>query len=270
MIDIGVNLTHSQLIHHVEDILNRARHAGVEHCIITGTDIDSSREAQQLIAEWEDQFPNMLSCTAGVHPHDAKDWNSDSGAQIRELSRHSNLVAIGEAGLDFNRNFSPENQQVHAFEAQIELAAELGKPLFLHERDAYQKENEILHSYRDSISNAVIHCFTGDKTSLFGYLDLDLHIGITGWVCDERRGLELADIVANIPLNRLMVETDAPFLQPRNIDPKPDSRTNEPAYLPWVIKKLAGCYGLPEETIIQSTRENAKTFFGLDRLMQPS
>ena len=266
MIDIGVNLAHSQLIQDVEGILERAKNAGINHCVITGTDLDSSRKASQLAEDWQDRFPTMLSFTAGVHPHDAKTWNDESAAQIRELSTHQCLVAIGEAGLDFNRNFSPKDQQIAAFEAQIELAAELGKPLFLHERDAFQTEIEILRSHRDSIQNAVIHCFTGDKQALFGYLDLDLHIGITGWVCDERRGLDLAKIVSNIPLNRLMVETDAPFLLPRNIDPKPESRTNEPCYLPWVIKKLAECYSTTKSIISQSTTDTAKQFFGLDRI----
>lgn len=268
MIDIGVNLAHAQLLGHVEDILSRAKSAGVSHCVITGTDINSSRSAQELITQWEDRFPGMLSCTAGMHPHDAKDWNSNSEEEIRELSAYPNLVAIGETGLDFNRNFSPPEQQISTFEAQIELAAELEKPLFLHERDAYQKEIEILRAYRDDIKDAVIHCFTGNKEALFGYLDLDMHIGITGWVCDERRGLELAEIVSNVPLDRLMIETDAPFLLPRNIDPKPESRTNEPCYLPWVVKKLADCFGLAEETITQSTTNTAINFFKLDNILR--
>jgi len=264
MIDIGINLTHAQLAQDIEGILDRAVNAGINHCIITGTDLDSSRKAQQLTEDWQDRFPNMLSFTAGVHPHDAKSWNNESAAQIRELSTHQHLVAIGETGLDFNRNFSPKDEQVLAFEAQIELAAELRKPLFLHERDAYQTNIEILRSNRNSIENAVIHCYTGDKKALFDYLDLDLHIGITGWVCDERRGQPLSEIVSNIPLDRLMVETDAPFLLPRNIDPKPSSRINEPCYLPWVIKKLAECYDTTEALIAQSTSDTAKTFFGLN------
>lgn len=263
MIDIGVNLTNSQLINKAQEVLNRARSVGVEHCVITGTDIDSSRQAIQLIEELGSEFHPMLSCTAGVHPHDAKDWDSQSAANILECAEHPRVVAIGETGLDFNRNYSPQAQQISAFEAQIELAAETGKPLFLHERDAYKKQWEILHSYRDSFNEAVIHCFTGDKESLFSYLDLDMHIGITGWICDPKRGEDLATIVSNIPLDRLMAETDAPFLLPKNIEPKPESRTNEPMYLPWVLQKIALCYGVEPKIIEASTTEVARRFFKL-------
>ena len=263
MIDIGVNLTNSQLLSSAEAVLKRAYEAGIQHCVITGTDIDSSQQAIQLAVEFDEAFPGMLSCTVGIHPHDAKDSSSASIEQLRELSQHFKVVAIGETGLDFNRNYSPQDKQIESFEAQIELAAETGKPLFLHERDAFEKEIEILRYYRDSISDAVVHCFTGDKKALFSYLDMDLHIGITGWVCDERRGAELAKIIANIPLNRLMVETDAPFLLPKNISPKPTSRTNEPAFLPWVVQKVASCFNEGEDVIAAATSNTAKCFFRL-------
>ncbi|MCL4165521.1 UNVERIFIED_CONTAM: hypothetical protein GTU68_037061, partial [Idotea baltica] len=181
MIDIGVNLTNSQLLSKAQEVLDRARTAGVQHCVITGTDLESSQQAVKLCEELESDFPGMLSCTAGVHPHDAKDWNTDSADLFTDLLKHPSVVAVGETGLDFNRNYSPKDLQILAFEAQIELAVESKKPLFLHERDAFEKEYEILQYYRDSISDAVVHCFTGDKQSLFSYLDLDLHIGITGW-----------------------------------------------------------------------------------------
>ena len=264
MIDIGVNLTNSQLLSDHIEIIDRAKTAGLTHCVVTGTSVDESAKAIELIESLETQYSDFLSCTTGVHPHDAKDWQPSYSADLKALASHSSVVAIGEAGLDFHRNFSPPEKQIEAFEAQVAIAIETGKPMFLHERDAFKKQQDILQYHRDDLSRAVIHCFTGDKKALFAYLDLDFHIGITGWVCDERRGQDLAAIVSNIPLDRLMVETDAPYLLPRNIAPKPKSRVNEPAYLPWVIKKVAGCFDLPESKIAASTTDTAIKFFDLN------
>jgi len=148
-------------------------------------------------------------------------------------------------------------------EAQLELAAELNMPLFLHERDASQRQLEIMHAYRDHFSDAVIHCFTGDKKTLFSYLDMDLHIGITGWICDERRGLELQRLAKNIPLARLMIETDAPYLMPRNIKPKPKHNRNEPAFLPHVLTGIAEVRPETAQEISAATSANAARFFRL-------
>ena len=264
MIDIGVNLTNSQLLPAVDEVLDRAKQAGVMHCVITGTSVEASEKAVELIDSFEDRHPNFLTCTAGVHPHDAKHWGNASFNDLKNLVTHPSVVAVGEAGLDFHRNFSSKEKQIEAYEGQIQLAIETGKPMFLHEREAFAEQIEMLRYHRDELSKAVIHCFTGEKKALFAYLDLDLHIGITGWVCDERRGQDLADIVNNIPLDRLMLETDAPYLLPRNIKPKPKSRVNEPAYLPWVVTKVADCFGVSEEHIARSTAETAIRFFNLE------
>ena len=263
MIDICVNLANSQFRQDRPEILERAFSSGLEALVLTGTDIDTSKECLGFCDEFSDQYPNQLFSTVGVHPHDAKIWNANVRSQLETLLKSPKAAAVGEPGLDFNRDFSPRDIQIKAFEGQIELAAQSGLPLFLHERDAFSTQIEILKSYRDQFSDAVIHCFTGDKKALFAYLDLDLYIGITGWVCDERRGQELAALVSNIPLNRLMAETDAPFLLPRNIQPKPKSRRNEPAYLKWVMQKLADCYQLTAVQITEHTSANARTFFNL-------
>ncbi|MCL4158391.1 UNVERIFIED_CONTAM: hypothetical protein GTU68_013730 [Idotea baltica] len=205
----------------------------------------------------------MLYSTCGVHPHDAKHFSTDTPNRLKEIAVNPEVVAIGETGLDFNRNFSEPKDQEKAFEAQLELATELQLPVFMHERDAHQRQYEILRQYRDHLTNGVIHCFTGDKTALFNYLDLDLHIGITGWVCDERRGQELQKLLPSVPLTRLMLETDAPYLLPRTIKPKPKSSRNEPAYLPWVLQ---GITQQRQEGILEIAKKTVKTtqkFFNL-------
>lgn len=263
MIDIGVNLSSRRFKGHIGDVLTRAREADVRQLVLTGTSVDESRAVLSICEEYRDQFPAMLFATCGIHPHDASSYNNQSLHALRELAQHPQMVAIGETGLDFNRYLSPTRAQEACFEAQLELAAELQLPLFLHERDAAVRQLEMLKSYRDEFANAVIHCFTGDKKTLFGYLDMDLHIGITGWICDERRGLELQSLAKNIPLQRLMIETDAPYLLPRTIQPKPKDRRNEPAFLPYVLAGVAAVREESQQQIASATSANAQRFFKL-------
>src|SRR5699024_9838431 len=153
--------------------------------------------------------------TAGIHPHNARFHDADANAKLKTLLATPEVACAGEMGLDFNRDFSPRADQEKAFEAQLALAAEVGKPVFLHERDAHARFLAILRKWRDRLPAAVVHCFTGNREALYAYLDLDCHIGVTGWVCDERRGNELASLVPAIPDDRLLLETDAPYLIPR-------------------------------------------------------
>ncbi len=263
LIDIGVNLADKRFKGETHGVLERARDAGVGSCILTATNESICHEVIELCERYAEEFPNMLHCTAGVHPHEAKHWHKASAAVIKDLASHQSVVAIGETGLDFNRDFSPRPEQERAFEAQLELASELKLPVFLHERDAHKRQLEILNCYRDHLVDAVLHCFSGDRKALFNYLDLDLHIGITGWICDERRGQVLQQIVKNIPLNRLMLETDAPYLMPRTLRPKPKSSRNEPAYLPWVLDTVAEFRHESTELIAQATRTTSQDFFRL-------
>lgn len=259
LVDIGVNLTNSRFAPHLDDVLVRAQTAQVNTLIVTGTSVEETEAAQALCVA----YPQQLYFTAGVHPHDSRQYQSTTYQVLKDLAHHSQCVAIGETGLDFNRNFSTPEQQIKAFESQIELAIELKKPMFLHERDAFITQHEMLQLYRDHLADVVIHCFTGDQKALFGYLDLDCYIGITGWVCDERRGLELQQLVKNIPAERLLLETDAPYLLPRNMQPKPKERSNEPAYLPWVLKQMSECLGQDELSLAHQTSDNARRFFRL-------
>jgi len=171
--------------------------------------------------------------------------------------------AVGECGLDFNRDFSPRPQQEKVLEEHLALAVELQLPVFLHERDANQRLLEILKDYRDHLPAAVVHCFTGEQAALFSYLDLDLHIGITGWICDERRGTHLHPLVREIPRGRLMLESDAPYLLPRTLRPKPKNGRNEPAYLPEVLREVALHRNETMEDLALHSTACARRFFGL-------
>jgi len=256
-IDIGVNLSNKQFKDQQTTVLETAKAQGVESIIITGTDLEESRKAIEM-AESFKQY-----ATAGIHPHDAKENSDDVFEQIIQLSNNPHVVAIGETGLDFNRNFSTPEDQCRSFLKHIELAKTSRKPMFLHERDAGETMFEILSEHRDELSNAVIHCFTGSEEDLKRYLDLDLYIGITGWICDERRGFHLHELVKHIPSNRLMIETDAPYLLPRSLCPKPKNRRNEPKYLPHIGQYIAGILEKPVEQLALETFENTKRFFNL-------
>lgn len=259
LVDIGVNFFDEAFDNDLDEVLERAQLAGVTGMLLTGTDLAISEQSLILA----NKHPNFLCSTAGVHPHQASDWNKNSADVLRELLVQPACVAVGETGLDFNRNFSTPVEQQKAFEAQLELAVETGKPLFIHERDAGVRMLEMLHTWRDSIIGAVVHCFTGEKKTLFGYLDLDLYIGITGWVCDERRGTHLWPLLPSIPQNRLMIETDSPWLLPRNLKPRPKKYRNEPAYLPWVLQQVADLYQLPVQRVAEFTSANAQQLFNL-------
>ncbi|WP_458524759.1 TatD family hydrolase [Onishia taeanensis] len=258
LVDIGANLTHESFGRDLEAVIRRARAAHVETLILTGTDQAHAEQAVELAR----QYPGLYA-TAGVHPHDASGWTPELARAMAALHREPEVVAVGECGLDFNRNFSTPADQERAFEAQLGLAAESGLPLFIHERDAGRRMLEMLHAWRDDLSQAVVHCFTGERETLYGYRDLDLHIGLTGWLCDERRGHHLRDLVREIPLDRLMVETDCPYLLPRNLPAKLKGRRHEPALLPWIVREIAHWRGLDEQTLAEATTATASAFFRL-------
>lgn len=259
LVDIGVNLCDRRFGGDVAEVIERAVEAGVTKMLVTGTCLATSQAALKLA----EQYPDTLYFTAGVHPHHASEYAEHTSAELLALSQHPNCVAIGEAGLDFNRNFSTPSEQLYAFEAQLQLACERQLPMFLHERDAFKEQYQLLRHYRPQLTGAVVHCFTGSRQAMLAYLELDLYIGITGWVCDERRGLELAAMLPEIPLERLLLETDAPYLTPRNLRPKPKKGRNEPAVLPHIAREVANLYGLPEQQIAVHCWNNSHQLFKL-------
>lgn len=265
LIDIGVNLTNASFDDKHQAVLDRAYAAGVQQLVLTGTSVEDSEQALELCVKL-DQSSQRLFSTAGIHPHSASDWNGDSAQRLRALLSEPRVRAVGECGLDFNRDFSPRPQQEKVLEAHLALAAELKLPVFLHERDANQRLLEILKDYRDHLTAAVVHCFTGERQALFSYLDLDLHIGVTGWICDERRGTHLHPLVGEIPRGRLMLESDAPYLLPRTLRPKPKNGRNEPAYLVEVLREVALHRQERVEDLALHTTACARRFFGLPTL----
>jgi len=259
LIDIGANLTHESFERDLDAVLERARAAGVVQMVVTG----ASREHSPMALELARRHPGFLYATAGVHPHHAVEYTDECDAQMRGLHAHPEVVAVGECGLDYNRDFSPRPAQRRAFERQLQLAADNGKPLFLHQRDAHDDFLAMMKNFDGKLGPAVVHCFTGERRELFDYLDRDWHIGITGWLCDERRGAHLRELVKHIPANRLMIETDAPYLLPRTLRPLPKDRRNEPAFLAHIVEELARDRG--EETAITAANSRAATaaFFRL-------
>ncbi|MBQ73650.1 MAG: hydrolase TatD [Gammaproteobacteria bacterium] len=258
LVDIGLNLTHDSFDEDRQQVLQRALHEGIRQMVVTGASIDGSEDAVMLANHHE-----CLFATVGIHPHHAQQTNNEALERFKKLSQDHKVKAIGETGLDFFRDFSPRDTQVRSFEQHIDLATQLGLPMFLHERDAHPTLAEVLKPHRDSVKDIVVHCFTGEKEALHAYLDLGCYIGITGWICDERRGLHLADLVRDIPSDRLMLETDSPYLMPRNIRPKPKSRRNEPHYLTRVCEFTAAVLDIPYNDLACQTTENARRFFSL-------
>ncbi len=258
LVDIGLNLAHDSFDHDRQELIDRALAAHVKHMLITGSSIASIERALHLVHE----HPELFRCTAGVHPHHAVELDDTAFEQLGKLVQHSHVVAVGECGLDYFRHFSPHEAQQTAFRQQLELATQVRKPVFLHQRDAHSDFLAIVREFRPRLAGGVAHCFTAGLEEARAYLDLDLYIGITGWICDERRGAHLAEVVKFIPQDRLLIETDAPYLLPRDIQPKPSTRRNEPMYLPYVLRAIANARGEPLEALAHTTTRNAGRLFG--------
>jgi len=265
LIDIGANLTHESFEHDRDAVLQRARAAGVSQLIVTGASREHSPKALALAQA----HPQVLFATAGVHPHHASEYTAECDAELRALHAHPQVVAVGECGLDYFRDFSPRPAQRRAFELQLQIDVDSGdsagtrKPLFLHQRDAHDDFMGLMKEFDGKLGPAVVHCFTGSRAELFDYLDQDWHVGITGWLCDERRGLHLRELVKHIPAHRLMIETDAPYLLPRTVKPAPSHRRNEPMYLAHIVEELARDRGEDVADTAAHTAATARAFFRL-------
>lgn len=255
--DVGVNLTATSLAAKATEVVADAQAASVTRLVLIGTSVTESERA----AELTQQFSGCIS-TAGIHPHDAAQAADNFQNHLVQLFAQEQVRAVGECGLDYNRNYSPPDVQRKIFAAQLELAAELQLPVYLHEREAIRDQLDILDRYLDKIPAAVAHCFTGTAYELAAYQERGLYIGVTGWVCDERRGQALQEAVPGIAADRLLLETDAPYLMPRNIRPRPKSRNNSPANLPWVAEQVAQLRACDLAELAQQTNANADRLFG--------
>ena len=267
IIDVGLNLGDKSFALDRRDVLCRARQAGVIASIVTGTSCHSSIAARGLVDDTNLTDVLPLFYTAGIHPHHAKTCDDNTIDELRDIAMHPKCVAIGECGLDYNRNFSPRDTQLECFSRQVQLAKDIKKPLLLHCRDAADEFTKVLEDHMPLGIPAVVHCFTGSEIELRRFIELGLYIGITGWITDERPdrgGLEVASLLPLIPKDRLMIETDSPYLSPRSI--KPGSKRpgrNEPALLPHVLRAAAVAMKEEEESVALRTTANACRFFGL-------
>lgn len=262
LIDIGCNLTHDSFDSDRQHVLERAREAGVVQMIVTGASAEGSETALQLAREHRGE----LFSTAGVHPHLAASFDKETEALMRRLAAFEEVVAVGETGLDYFRDLSPRDVQRDVFLRQLQIGVESGLPLFLHMRDAHDDFFAILEEMRGDLSDVVVHCFTGGRDELHEYLELDCHIGITGWICDERRGTHMKEFLDEIPADRLMIETDAPYLKPRDLRPRVKTHRNEPRWLPWILDAVAEARNEDPETLAVQTTANARRFFRIPGL----
>lgn len=243
--DAGVNCFDTRMP--LAETLAQAKANGVERlCVIT----TQESEWQQCL-NWVEQYPDTLCCTLGVHPHNA---DNVSPSWLEDLHRNlaaSHVAAVGECGLDFNRMFSSQAGQLRVFEQQLELACELQLPVYLHERDAFAHQYALLQTYCQRLDGGLVHCFTSHQEHLKAYLDLGFYIGITGWLCDQKRGHELREAMAYLPLERLVIETDAPYLFPKGL--KPRARNNTPANLPYIAEIIAEIKKVSVEEVNQAS-----------------
>ena len=256
--DIGANLTHKSFKSDIDKVIVNSTENGVKRMSVTGSCLADSI----LAAEIAEEYSDICVSTAGIHPHNAKEYSPELFSEIKDLLSKDLVKCIGETGLDFNRNFSSPEQQIKSFEAHLELSLDKNLPLFLHERDAHEKFVEITSACISDLPKSVVHCFTGDKDSLMKYLDMGFYIGITGWLCDERRGSHLKELVPLIPLEKLMIETDSPYLLPRDMG-LDNSERNEPKYLAHIAKSISEIRNESEELIFSSIYMNSLDFFDI-------
>jgi TatD DNase family protein len=259
LIDIGINLAHDSFNNDRDAVIARAASASVAQMIVTGSNGPSTQDAIALARG----RPGRLFATAGVHPHYSRELSNELLAELHQLATAPEVVAVGECGLDYYRDLSPRAVQQKAFHRQLELAAAVGKPVFLHQRDAHADFVAILREHRKGLTGGVAHCFTGAREELMTYLQMDLAIGITGWICDERRGAHLLPLMSEIPEDKLLLETDGPYLLPRDLASKPESRRNEPMYLPHIAATVARARGSSVDELARSSTAAARGLFRL-------
>ncbi len=244
---------HLDMLEDAPAALERARRAGVVQVITIGIDRDSTARAADLAREHAQVF-----FTVGLHPHDAQQAEAPLWDFFRQLARKRGAVAVGECGLDFYRDRSPRPLQREAFSRQVELALELGLPLVIHDREAHAEVLGILREQDAGRVGGVVHCFSGDQVFARRVLDLGFHLGITGTITYPKNHV-LRRVAALAPRERLLIETDCPFLSPQ---PK-RGRPNQPAYLEYTVAGLARALELPVEVVARATTANARRLFGL-------
>ena len=257
--DIACNLTHESIMQNIDDVISEAKLVNVNKLGLISAELEDFSKIATLVKT----YPNELAPTYGVHPHHASQLNGFTKNEFLQLVSKYNPNVIGEIGLDYFRNISTPEEQMHAFEIQLQASIDLELPVFLHQRDSHDDFLKILRNYHSELSSLVVHCFTGTQRELDEYLELGSYIGLTGWICDERRNKELRASIKNIPLEKLMIETDAPYLIPRNLKPRPSKNINLPKYLPHIAAEISSLTNYSISEIANETYNNAIKFFNL-------
>ncbi len=253
--DIGINLFCRQF-DTPERIIEEAASQGI-CCILTGSDDEENHLVADFVAAHR-----MVYGTCGIHPHQADRMSVEALHFIQEAQKKPGIVAVGECGLDYDRMFSSRENQVKCLEKHMEIALETGKPMFLHEREAFQDLSAMFRHTPDLCRRSVVHCFTGNAEQLSSYLEMGFMIGITGWICDDRRAGELRKAVSILPPERVMIETDSPYLTPKNV--KGLDRVNVPGNIRYVARDLALYMHMDEEELIRTALKNTSAFFSID------
>ena len=255
--DIACNFTSDRFDNDLDEVINQAI---VNNITKFGLICSRLSDIEKLL-EIYNRYSKDMFFTIGVHPHHANEINEEYLKKLKEVINNNNPHAIGETGLDFFRNLSTYEEQIFAFEEQIKIAIDTNKPLFLHQRDSHDDFIKILRKYSSDINKSVVHCFTGTKKQLNDYLELDCYIGVTGWICDAKRNVELRKTIKNIPLERLMIETDCPYLIPKNLEEKPKNNRNEPTYLNHIANEVATLMKKDINDIREKTYKTSLSFF---------
>lgn len=253
LIDSHTHIQVSQFDHDREEMLQRAVEAGVTHILIIGINLETSLAAVELAEK-----NNHLYATVGMHPHNAVDFTSEILSTYRDLLRHPKVIALGEIGLDYYRDLSPRNTQKDVFEKQLDLAEETGMPIVIHNRDAYDDILPILEKRKGQL-RGVLHCFTGDVELLQKSLEIGFHIGIGG-IVTYPKATDVQLVAKEVPIDRLLIETDCPWLTPQFRRGK----RNEPAYVRAVAEKIAELRNTSVETVGEMTSGNFFSLFGVD------
>lgn len=266
MYDCGVNLSNSQYIDYIDTLKQHSIEGGIKGWLVIS---NSEKEWNSNLSHCKKYSSSdfTIKTTIGIHPHSAKEANNNSWKNLESiLAKDNNIVAIGECGLDYNRMFSSKVVQIRVFIQQIEIAHKYKLPLYLHERDAHDDFYDILSTYKKKYPDlrGIVHCFTGNKTIMQKYLDLGFYIGITGWLCDNRRNEDLILAIKDLPLEKLILETDSPFLIPISYSKKYDTRRNQPDSISYVVDKISQITKIKKEDIIKMSIDNTKALFNFE------